>query len=114
MRKRDPDAVLARLGEDRLDALIEVLLRLVDIDEGRRALVFRDGRALQSDLGQERDEEPTEEFTAFLLQQVLGRVYENDLAIVQRLEEIELVGLLGEHAFERGRREHAPEAFQDL
>src|SRR5665213_62031 len=110
----EADMILARLRQDRLDGIVEILLCLVHIYEGRIALPFGECRALERRLRDHRDKEASEKLAAFALQQVLGGADEDNLAFVHRLEEIELVSLLGEHALEGGCRENAPKATQNL
>src|SRR3569832_134511 len=79
----EPYAVLSRLVEDRLDVIAEVLLRLVNVDHGRGALVLSDRGALKRGLGQQRDEELPEELRALALQEVFGGGDQDDLAALK-------------------------------
>jgi len=93
MGENDADFLLARFGQNDLDLGIvaDVVVALVDIDEAGESLPLGQARSLRRRLIDEREEEAAEELSAFLLQQALFRIDQNDLARrVDLLKEIDL------------------------
>jgi hypothetical protein len=78
---------------------LEIIVGFINIDDGRQAarLIIWECRALLGCLGKKGDAEPPKKRAAFLLQEILGSVYQNNAAFVQRPEEIEPVLGVGEH-----------------
>ncbi len=114
VREHHADVVLAGLGEDEADVPIEVVRRLVDVDEGGHAAVFGEGGPLLRRLRDHGDEEAAEDLGALLLQEVFRGVDEDDLACVHLREEVELRSRMREHALERLVLEDAPQAAEHL
>ena len=66
------DLELAGLVEQLLDALVEIVLGLVDVEEGGAAAVGRDRGALLDRLDDQGEEEAAEDLAAVLLEELLG------------------------------------------
>lgn len=108
MRQHHAHIELPGLGENDSDIAVEIVLRLIDIDECRRPLLLGQGRAFLCRLGDERDKEPTEDLRTLLFEQILGGIDQNDLARVQLREQVEFGTRMGEHALEGLIFEDAP------
>lgn len=83
MRERHPDFVLTGLIEKTSYPIIKVVSRFIDVDEARTPLVRGDRRPSHGGLGNEGDEKAPENRSTLVLQQILGRVDEEDLAFLQ-------------------------------
>src|SRR5512132_301707 len=110
----EPDLVFARLVKKTLYAFIKIVLCLINIHERASAQVLRDRRPLLRRLGKKGDKKPTQNFTAILLQQILGGVDENKTSPIHGFEEIQPVFFIAEHPLQHRVCQNAPEAREDL
>ncbi len=102
VREDHADLVLPRLVQQVADMIIEVVVRLVNVDEAGPALLARRRRSLERRLRDLRDEEAAEDLAALAFEQILRRVDQDDLAALHRVKEIDLIFLVREHALEHG------------
>ena len=111
------DFLLARLGENDLNLriVLDVVVAFVDIDVAGETLVGGHAGALRGGLIDEGEKEAAEEFGAFVFEQSLLGVDEDDFAgRVDLGEEIDLRARARKHPQERLVAEHGPEAGGDL
>lgn len=109
-----PHVVLSPLVEKLGGFLVEVFLRLVDVEVKRRAVSGGERSAGDGRLGDEGDEKPPEHGGTFGFQEVFRRVDDDDFSVVHRAEHIDFVLLAPEHFFKDGLRENAKESRDDL
>lgn len=114
MRDGDAHVVLAALVEKLGGLLVNVLLRFVDVEVKRRPVFGGQGRAGHGRLGDERDEKPPEHGRTFGLEQVFRGVDDDDLAVLHRAEQVDLVLFVAEHLFKNGIGQDAQQARDDL
>ena len=88
------DFELPCLVEDHLNAVVEILVGLVHVHEGRRCGPYRVSWSVPKSPAQSMAMKKRPNTSApFFLEHILRGVHEDDLPAVQRVEEVELVFL---------------------